>query len=87
MEKFATMDKRVGWILTIALSVLVLANATVLAQNAEWMVFSTENTGLPDNVVTALSLDENGDLLVATASGALTKFNGSTWEVYIIDSN
>src|SRR5690606_32631173 len=49
---------------------------------AEWVVFNTSNSGIQDNQVTALSIDNNGVKYVGTNSGGLSLYDDLTWINY-----
>lgn len=44
-------------------------------------LFQTSNSGIPDNVLRSLALDDSGRLWVGTSTGGAAVFDGSTWEV------
>jgi sugar lactone lactonase YvrE len=44
-------------------------------------VYDTGNSGLPDNGVSSLAVDSQGNLWIGT-KGGLAKFDGARWEVY-----
>ncbi|MDZ7821593.1 MAG: two-component regulator propeller domain-containing protein [Candidatus Marinimicrobia bacterium] len=46
----------------------------------DWTVYNTSNSGLPDNRVSSLALDN--DLLWIGTWGGLTSFDGTEWTVY-----
>ncbi|MHA2277644.1 MAG: two-component regulator propeller domain-containing protein [Candidatus Kariarchaeaceae archaeon] len=48
----------------------------------EWIVYNTSNSGLPDDEVTSLCIDKNGNKWIGTDDGGLTKFDGNVWIVY-----
>jgi ligand-binding sensor domain-containing protein len=51
-----------------------------------WTVYNTDNSGLPDNAVQALTFDPQGTLWVGT-QGALAQFDGQNWIVYNTDNS
>ncbi len=55
-------------------------------QNPEWIVYNTENSGLPDGMVTSLAIDKNGNKWIGTHRG-LAKFDGVNWTVYNTDNS
>ncbi len=46
-----------------------------------FIIYSTQNSGLPDSNVTSLAIDHNGNKWIGTHNG-LAKFTGSTWTIY-----
>jgi len=48
----------------------------------EWIVYNTDNSGLPHNSVYALAIDEQGNLWIGTYGGGVANFDGETWTVY-----
>jgi ligand-binding sensor domain-containing protein len=46
-----------------------------------WTVYNTSNSGLPDNNVTSIAIDDSGNKWIAT-EGGLAKFDGTNWTVY-----
>jgi sugar lactone lactonase YvrE len=49
----------------------------------QWLVYNAANSQLPNNNVTALAIDANGNTWAGTGAG-LAKFNGSSWTTYNI---
>ncbi|MDD2890793.1 MAG: hypothetical protein PHE49_09190, partial [bacterium] len=48
-----------------------------------WTVFNESNSGLPDNHIQALAIEETtGDKWIGTNDGGLVKFDGNSWVVY-----
>ena len=47
-----------------------------------WTVYTTSNSGLPNNGVNSIAIDETGNKWLATAGGGLAKYDGTTWMVY-----
>jgi len=48
----------------------------------EFIVFDEWNSKLPDNNVTAIAIDEQGNKWIGTNGGGLAKFDGANWTVY-----
>jgi ligand-binding sensor domain-containing protein len=44
--------------------------------------YNKVNSGLPDNDILAISIDENGTKWIGTAHGGLVAFDGTNWIVY-----
>ncbi|MFA5031379.1 MAG: two-component regulator propeller domain-containing protein [bacterium] len=44
--------------------------------------YNKANSGLPENVVTAIAVDKNGNKWIGTFVGGLAKFDGTNWTVY-----
>jgi ligand-binding sensor domain-containing protein len=49
---------------------------------ADWKVFNTDNSGIPDNYAWSLALDDEGDKWIGTKKGGVAKFDGSKWTVF-----
>jgi hypothetical protein len=47
----------------------------------EWIIYNTSNSGLPENYVSAIAIDGQGNKWIGTARG-LAKFDGLNWTVY-----
>jgi surface antigen len=47
-----------------------------------WTVYNTSNSGLPDNRVTTIVIDIQGNKWIGTYGGGLAKFDGVNWTVY-----
>ena len=45
-------------------------------------ILNTSNSGLPDNHISAIAIDEVGSLWIGTNGGGLVHFKDSTWTVY-----
>ena len=53
----------------------------LFAQNPEWVVYNTSNSGLPDNFVRSIAVDPQGNKWIGTYGGGLAKFDGVNWTV------
>lgn len=40
------------------------------------------NSGLPNNSVYSIAMEDNGDVWIGTGGGGLAKFDGYNWEVF-----
>ena len=45
------------------------------------------NSGIPDNYVTSIAIDTNGNVWIGTYSGGGAKFDGTNWTVYNITNS
>lgn len=54
---------------------------SVTAQNPQWIVYTTQNSGLPGNHITALAYENNGVMWIGTGFG-LVEFDWTNWTVY-----
>ncbi|MHC4172033.1 MAG: two-component regulator propeller domain-containing protein [Planctomycetota bacterium] len=79
----------------LTILVLALGLATVFAlptvawsRTGEWVVYNTQNSGLPYNGVTGLAIGAQRNIWIgtgrfyATVGGGLAKFDGENWTVY-----
>jgi len=57
---------------------------TFQAQNPQWIVYTTQNSGLPSNEIGNIAIDNNNIKWIGTSNG-MAKFNGISW--YIYDTN
>ena len=55
---------------------------STFAQNPEWLVYNTSNSGLPSNRISAIAIDKSGNKWIGTEGGGLVKFDGKNWIVY-----
>ncbi len=55
------------------------AKRTTNVQNPEWLVFTRENSDLPDDNVLSLALDANDILWIGTKFEGLASFDGRRW--------
>ena len=62
------------------LTFLFLLPFYTYSQN-QWRVFTTQNSGLPDNNILCIGIDTNNNKWIGTQNG-LVKYNGSNWIVY-----
>ena len=71
-------------VLVLGLVVLLVIGSAVAAssQTQEWTVYNTSNSGLPNDSIYALAIDEQGNKWIGTRGGGLAKFDGETWTVY-----
>jgi len=51
-------------------------------QTGQTEFFNKSNSGLPDNDVNAITVDEEGNKWIGTWGGGLAKFDGVSWTVY-----
>jgi len=51
----------------------------LLGQNPEWVVFNSTNSGLGDNDVRSLSIDNTGVKWIGTVNDAVFTFDGTVW--------
>lgn len=47
-----------------------------------WTVYNTSNSGLPNNSVRHVYIDNLNDVWLGTNGGGMAKFNGTTWTVF-----
>jgi ligand-binding sensor domain-containing protein len=47
-----------------------------------WTVYDTANSGLPQDIVRTITVDDSGNAWIGTSRGGLTKFDGTNWIVY-----
>ena len=72
-------------VLVLGLVVLLVIGSAVAAssQTREWIVYNTDNSGLPSNDLTsALAIDKQGNKWIGTRRAGLAKFDGENWTVY-----
>lgn len=61
-------------------SLLILSMETILAQGTA--VYDTSNSGLPDNNVVCIGIDQSNNKWIGTVRGGLAKFDDREWTVY-----
>jgi len=67
---------------------LVIGSAVAASSHApEWIVYNTDNSGLPYNYVECLAFDGPGNKWIGTEGGGLAKFDGVNWTVYDTDNS
>jgi len=49
---------------------------------ANWSVFDTTNSALPDNNIWEIAIDDNGTKWICTEGGGLASFDGYNWSVF-----
>jgi len=62
--------------------ILLVMYAFVYEQNPEWIVYDTTNSGLPNNWVSSLCIDPNGNRWIGSAGSGLGYFHDATWTLY-----
>jgi ligand-binding sensor domain-containing protein len=50
--------------------------------NSSWYFYTTGNSGLPDNYVTSIVIDDAGKKWIGTDQGGVAVFDNSNWTVY-----
>ena len=78
--------------LTLTLAAIITASIFLFptgacSQNPEWMVFNTDNSGLPHNYVKSPAADSQGNIWIGTWGEGLAKFDGERWSVYDRDNS
>ena len=71
-------------VVVLGLVVLLVIGSAVATspQTPEWIVYDTENSGLPSNCVLCLAFDAQGNIWIGTYGGGLANFDGENWTVY-----
>jgi sugar lactone lactonase YvrE len=66
----------------ITFTLVFIFTTFLFAQNPEWIIYNTSNSGLPDNFVLAIAIANSGNKWIGTKGGGLAKFDGISWTVY-----
>jgi len=84
IEEDEKMNKIMSTIsaLTILIVAILLPYTCAIAQNPEWVVYDTSNSGLPSNCISSIAIDGSGTKWIGTFGGGLAVFDGSNWTVY-----
>lgn len=67
---------------TLILITFIFLSVNCYAQNASWVIYNTSNSGLPENSVRSIAIEDNGTKWIGTWGGGLAKFDGTNWTVY-----
>ncbi|MFU8861186.1 MAG: two-component regulator propeller domain-containing protein [Cyclonatronaceae bacterium] len=71
----------------VMLIVFVLAAITTsYSQNGEWLVYTSLNSGLPNDGITTITIDQNGKKWIGNQDGLVT-FDGTDWVIYDEDNS
>lgn len=65
---------------------LLLFQICLFSQDEKWVYFNETNSGLPDNWVNSLSINESGVILIGTNNG-LVEYYASNWSIYNSDNS
>ncbi len=66
----------------VIIIILLSVTTGVSSQPPEWIVYTTENSGLPSNRLSpAPATEAQGNLWIGT-HGGMARFNGETWTAY-----
>ncbi|NLA23363.1 MAG: T9SS type A sorting domain-containing protein [Bacteroidales bacterium] len=57
-------------------------NGLLKWNNEGWTHYDSENSGLPENHIFCLAIDDNDVLWMSTTHGGLTRFDGLSWNTY-----
>ena len=60
----------------------ICLSISAYSQTPGWQIFSTANSGLPDNYVLSLAIESNGTKWTGTGNAGLARFDGNNWDVY-----
>jgi ligand-binding sensor domain-containing protein len=89
LPEYKTVFIGKGMIFLILLLLIAFSNGPILkAQNPEWKVYNTSNSGLPNDGVSCLTIDGSGNIWIGTYDwdtdngGGLVKYDGVNWTVY-----
>ena len=63
---------------------LFLTAILLNAQTPKWVIYNKANSGLPNNDVNAIAVDDNANAnaWIGTSGGGIAMFDGTKWEVY-----
>jgi ligand-binding sensor domain-containing protein len=61
---------------------LTTYSAVTSGQNPNWIIYNTSNSGLPDNIVPSISIDQFNNKWIGTVYGGVAKFDNSNWTIY-----
>ncbi len=64
--------------LRLTFFIVLIQISTIFSQGTEWVVYDTTNSGFPDNRILSNSLEQNGNKWFCMAFHGLVKFDGST---------
>jgi ligand-binding sensor domain-containing protein len=67
--------------LIISFGLLFICVCTTISQNPQWIVYTTQNSGLPGNFIGSIIIDTNNIKWIGTNNG-LARFDGNQWIVY-----
>ena len=83
------MKVKVFYLMLFVLVLIVAFDgSSSIAQPPEWIVYNTDNCGLPINMlVPALACDAQDNLWIGTRGKGLAKFDGENWTVYNTDNS
>ena len=63
--------------------IFFLLTVNCFAQQAEWTIYNTSNSGLPENKLKSITIDENGTIWLGSAGDGVVKFDGKDkWNTY-----
>lgn len=67
----------------LLLFIFIACNARIsIGQNPDWMVFNTSNSGLPDNRVLSIAIDQYNHKWIGTVYGGVAQFDNNHWTIY-----
>ncbi len=71
------------------LKIIVIDKQLISKENANWTVYTTDNSGLPSNYsISALESDDSGGLWIGThSSGLAYRSISGKWTVYTTDNS
>ena len=83
--KRSRVSRLIACFLANIMVVVFLSPAIVFSQNPEWLNFTSFNSGLPDNKITALAVNNQQDIWIGTYSQGLAKLSKDAekkWTIY-----
>jgi hypothetical protein len=66
----------------ISLILIFISANFLFSQRQEWIVYTTANSGLPENRVYSIAIDGQGNKWIGTLFGGLAKFDDKNWTVF-----
>jgi len=65
------------------LALCLIAGVDCLAQGPQWQVYNNKNSGLPENKLKSIAMDNNGNIWLGTAGDGGVRFDrNEKWEVF-----
>ncbi len=79
--KMFFVNRNVGWAIS-SNEILKTTTGGVILDSTNWKIYSTLNSGLPYDNITAIAIDGDGNKWIGTYGGGLSKFDGTNWSVF-----
>jgi ligand-binding sensor domain-containing protein len=71
----------------LTIFIIFIINTQLLAQDYNWSIFNSNNSGIKDNFALSLALDKYENIWIGTKYSGLVKYDRYNWEIFLPDTS